>query len=110
MQENRKHPRVVSSLRCWCEGPDVTFYARLYNLSEGGVFLRTRTPLPRGCTAKVRLGNEAGVEVEARVVWTRREEGPDGPSGMGLAFENVPDDAKERLRTIVDRETQSVSR
>src|SRR6185369_3065374 len=48
LAENRKTERVPSRLRCWCEGENVTVYARIGNLSEGGLFLRTSTPLERG--------------------------------------------------------------
>ncbi len=60
LAENRKHARVPSRLRCWCEGENVTVYARVGNLSEGGLFLRTSTPLATGAVATVRFGDGAG--------------------------------------------------
>src|SRR5437773_1430179 len=69
--ENRKFARVPTRLRCWCEGENVTVYARIGNLSEGGLFLRTSTPLSEGSKATVRFGQDSSIEATATVVWCR---------------------------------------
>lgn len=104
MADNRRHHRVSSRLRCWCEGDNITVYARIGNLSEGGLFLRTSTPLERGSRARVRFGNEP-VEAVARVVWARVE-GQGGPPGMGLVFEEVDAPRIEAIRRIIHAEQQ----
>jgi uncharacterized protein (TIGR02266 family) len=81
----------------------VTVYARIGNLSEGGLFLRTSTPLERGSKAVLRFGSDAAVEAHARVVWSRVE-GQGGPPGMGLEFETVDESAKEAIRRIIETE------
>jgi uncharacterized protein (TIGR02266 family) len=85
----------------------VTVYARIGNLSEGGLFLRTSTPLERGSKAVLRFG-EAAVEAHARVVWSRVE-GQGGPPGMGLEFETVDETAKEAIRRIIETEKTTKS-
>lgn len=102
MSDNRKFERVVSKLRCWCEGENITVYARIGNLSEGGIFLRTSTLLERGSRARLRFGT-AGVEAPARVVWSRME-GQGGPPGMGLEFENIDDGVREAIRRLIDED------
>ncbi len=113
MDGNRRHRRIPSRLRCWCEGDNVTFYARVGDLSEGGLFLRTSTPLARGSKTLVRLHGEDRHELraEATVVWARAEEpgglhatGPSGPSGMGLQFAELSPPALEHLRRILAQE------
>ena len=74
LADNRKTERVPSRLRCWCEGENVTVYARIGNLSEGGLFLRTSTPLERGSRTVVRFG-ESNIEATAQVVWARTSDG-----------------------------------
>lgn len=108
MKENRKFERVDSRLRCWCEGENVTVYARIGNLSEGGLFLRTSTPLEQGAKAIVRfgLGDSAEVEARAIVVWSRAE-GEDGPHGMGLKFEDVDGHKLEQIRRIIEGERRN---
>jgi uncharacterized protein (TIGR02266 family) len=105
--ENRKHARVPSRMRCWCEGENVTLYSRVGNLSEGGLFLRTSTPLREGVRATVRIGvgEDAGTELQTavKVVWTRKG-GQSWPPGMGLAFEALDSASLERLRQIISHE------
>ncbi len=108
MSNNRKHPRVESRLRCWCEGDNVTFYARMANLSEGGLFLRTSTPLAEGSEATVRIEarEQAEVQARARVVWSR----PDGNGhvpGMGLRFERIDEQALAVIRRIIENEQRT---
>lgn len=102
MSDNRKFERVVSRLRCWCEGENITVYARIGNLSEGGIFLRTSTPLERGSKAVLRFGAE-GFETPARVVWSRVE-GQGGTPGMGLEFEVGDDRIREAIRRLIDED------
>jgi uncharacterized protein (TIGR02266 family) len=105
--ENRRHRRVSSRLRCWCEGENVTVYARIGNLSEGGLFLRTSTPMPKGSRALVRFRDGDGadaeeVSAEATVVWTREAVG-DQPAGMGLMFGPMPQEKLDAIRRLVGK-------
>ncbi|RKH63380.1 TIGR02266 family protein [Corallococcus aberystwythensis] len=108
MSENRKHARVGTLLRCWCEGENVTLFARISNLSEGGLFLRTSTPLAAGTRTQVRLTKQATdtqLQAQATVVWLRQEEQPAGrPPGMGLRFEALDADALTSLRRIISQQ------
>lgn len=108
MSDNRRYSRISSRLRCWCEGDNVTVYARIGNLSEGGLFLRTSTPLERGARALVRFGGEQPIEAPARVVWSRVE-GQDGPPGMGLQFEEIDERRRERIRALIETELRHLS-
>lgn len=83
----------------------MTVYARIHNLSEGGLFLRTSTPLSLGSKAVVRFG-EPGIEATAMVVWSRGAESQGGPAGMGLQFVEVDESRKDLIRRLVERELQ----
>ena len=104
--ENRKYARVPTRLRCWCEGENVTVYARIGNLSEGGLFLRTSTPLTLGSRATVRFGADSAFEAEATVIWARGD-GDGGPPGMGLRFETIDGKRLDDLRKLIQNESQS---
>jgi uncharacterized protein (TIGR02266 family) len=108
LNENRKHARILCGLRCWCEGENVTFYARVGNLSEGGLFLRTNTPMPQGARAMLRLHltGEGEVAAMAKVVWARDTQEA-GPPGMGLCFEPLDSVTLERLRRIISLEQKA---
>ena len=109
MSENRKHERVPTQLRCWCEGDNVTLYVRITNLSEGGLFVRTSTPLACGAQAVVRLtpGGDPELQARATVVWLREEVERAYPPGMGLRFEPLDDDTLGRLRNIISQQQKN---
>jgi uncharacterized protein (TIGR02266 family) len=96
----RRYDRIDTRLRCWCESEGVTFYARMVNLSEGGLFVRTRTPLDVGALATVRFEARRGAEISAsaRVMWTR-------PDGMGLRFDDIEEAALAVIRRIIDNDS-----
>jgi uncharacterized protein (TIGR02266 family) len=81
----------------------VTVYARIGNLSEGGLFLRTSTPLTEGSKATVRFGQDSAIEAVATVVWCRGD-GDSGPPGMGLRFEVIEGNRLEQLRKLIQNE------
>ncbi len=109
MRENRKSTRIPTQLRCWCEGDNVTLYARITNLSEGGLFFRTSTPLAQGAQAVVRLTRGGDVEMRAKatVVWLREEEDRAFPPGMGLRFESLDVETLGRLRQMISQQQQN---
>lgn len=76
------------------------------NISPGGIFIKTRKPLPAGQVLdfEFRLGD--GFELingRGQVVWTRAEdEGPNRPAGMGIRFLELGEGSKELIYKIVD--------
>ena len=109
--ENRKHGRTPSRLRAWCEAENITLYARIANLSEGGLFLQTHTPLALGRRTLLRLssGEVREVMAEATVVWSRPQRQDKGPPGMGLKFEALDSGALALLRRIISEEQRGTT-
>lgn len=107
--DNRKNTRYHSRLRCWCESDNITLYARIANLSEGGLFLQTNTPMDTGRRMLLRLshGEVREVMAEATVVWNRPQRQEKGPPGMGLKFEGLDSGAQESLRRIIRDEQRA---
>jgi uncharacterized protein (TIGR02266 family) len=60
----------------------------VHDLSENGLFLRTQRPCPPGAPLQIEFYDKRGrsVELEATVVWVRKEGEGYGPAGMGVAF------------------------
>lgn len=81
----------------------MTVYARIGNISEGGLFLRTSTPLAPGSSATVRFGIDTAIEASAVVVWCRKGENG-GPSGMGLKFHEIDQNRLAELRKLIQSE------
>ena len=106
VKDQRRHPRVPSRQRCWCEGENITIYAQIGNLSEGGLFLRTSAPLPPGARVRVRLdAGPGGVEVPASVAWRwdPREDSARGDPGMGIRFDAGDDGVRAEIRSHLER-------
>ncbi len=100
--ERRRHPRMPSRQRCWCEGSDITIYAQIGDLSEGGVSLRTPARLPPGSPVRVWLPAAAGaVVVEARVAWCLEPDAPGAGAGLGLRFEGAGPGTAQALRGLM---------
>jgi len=108
VKEQRRHSRKRSRQRCWCEAEDITIYAQIENLSEGGLFLRASAPLPHGAPVRVRLGaGTCQVEAAAAVVWHRGGSGSEEEPGMGLRFERLDRRATFALRGQMERLARS---
>ncbi|NIN00192.1 MAG: hypothetical protein GTO24_19585 [candidate division Zixibacteria bacterium] len=76
-----------------CRNVDSVFPAVTTNVSKGGCFVQTDSPLPRGTSIwlefsftdiPVKLGS-----VQGRVAWSAKRGDP--TPGMGIEYENVPD-------------------
>ncbi len=91
--ERRRHPRMPSRQRCWCQGDDITLYAQIGDVSEGGLSLKTAARLSPGAPVRVWLPAAAGaVELQARVAWCLTRPEPGGDAGLGLRFEGPVQD------------------
>jgi uncharacterized protein (TIGR02266 family) len=106
MSNQRRHPRAPLRARCWCEADGITLYARIVNVGEGGLFIRTYAPLQRGAPARVRFqfeGAAGEVAAEAVVVWVR--EAPESESqmvpGMGMQFVAIDEPSLKLIREYV---------
>lgn len=77
------------------------------NISPGGMFLKTRTPLPTGKVIDFECSMGDGYELikgRAEVVWSRLEdEGADRPAGMGIRFLELSEGSKELIYRMVDQ-------
>jgi hypothetical protein len=96
--DRRKHLRVAWPSRCWCQAAEISIYAQIGNVSEGGLFLRTPSPLSEGAVATLSLPlGEDGAEqlVQAIVVWREDQR------GMGLRFVSAPRGFEDRLRDLL---------
>jgi type IV pilus assembly protein PilZ len=108
MLENRVHRRAP--LRLELNYRDATNKNFLFeysqNISKGGIFIETDTPLPLGSRLKIRFqppGGEAELQVEGEVSWVNEvKEGDDNPNpGMGVQWVDLSDDQYQLIASIV---------
>lgn len=74
------------------------------NISEGGVFIRSKNPLPVGTKVNLKfsviLDDFETVEGEGEVV---RVDNVQGHAGMGVAFTRLTAESKELIDRVLDR-------
>ena len=79
---------------------DSQFFSGLSgDISEGGLFLSTYRTLPIGSSVDLEFslpGSESPLRARGEVRWLR-EHAPDQPRGVGIAFDELADDDRERI-------------
>jgi uncharacterized protein (TIGR02266 family) len=111
----RKSVRVPTRLQCAFASKSDLDAALITNLSTGGVFIATSTPLPVGDRVRLQIGiasRGACIEVDGEVVSNNVGTGLDpGVAGMGLRFigtagEETIDQIYDLYERELERETQ----
>jgi uncharacterized protein (TIGR02266 family) len=96
----RSSPRVLLGIPISYRFGNTIAAALTLNLSNGGIAIRTMSPLPQESKARVRFrlpGSKAEIEAEARVAWSDRR------TGMGLQFEKVESADQQAIYQFVDQ-------
>lgn len=74
----------------------------LRDLSTGGLFVRSRQPLPEGTSVIIELAVESRPPVRLRGEVVRQEHGPDGTArGFGVRFSTVDEETRQSLESII---------
>src|SRR6185295_9644730 len=100
--ENRQNKRKAVGLLVKLGHSGVDDFVAKYatNLSEGGMFVRSKKPLALGTVLQFKVeiaGGQRVMQGTAKVKWARETAGnPAEPSGMGLEFIKL-DDASQQL-------------
>ncbi|MBL8921816.1 MAG: TIGR02266 family protein [Myxococcaceae bacterium] len=107
MTHQRSNERKSVGLLVKLTYSGVDEFAQRYatNLSDGGMFVRTREPRPVGTELHFKVEIASGLRVLqglAVVRWTRAVGDPSGPPGMGLQFRSLD----EASRVLVARMLQ----
>lgn len=109
-QESRKDPRSkILNLTVRYKSATVAEFVEdySYDISRGGLFIKTATPFPIGTLLKfeVRIGEEQTViDGVGRVTWRReRNQGTGKPAGMGIKFIRIADECVQVIQNAVDK-------
>lgn len=110
MEDNRRHARVPlhTSIEYRPDGAAGDFLLQSSrNVSEGGLFIETRSPEPIGTRLDVVFALPSDERVVARgvVAWVNpwRDDGPNPNPGMGIRFEGLPMEHREAIARLVRR-------
>ncbi len=83
--------------------PDV-IEEQCYDISKGGMFVRSFNPLPNGTLIKFECqvdDNPNDIQGIGRVVWQRDEDCPEAPSGMGVKFLVLRPGSPEIIESVI---------
>jgi uncharacterized protein (TIGR02266 family) len=103
-EERRQNPRYGFQVNVDYRNVDTVFSAVTSNVSKGGCFIQTDSPLPKGTRIwlefsftdiPVKLGS-----IQGRVAWSAHPGDPG--QGMGIEYENVPDVVEELMDEFIE--------
>ncbi len=100
-KERRQFIRYPVKSRCWCESKSVTMYVEIYNIGQGGAFIKTYSPLSVGEMVKVRWRSMISGEeyiLQSEVIWRREYSSNRSlPPGMGLKFAKIFEELEKEI-------------
>lgn len=98
-EEQRASRRVAVAVDVHLASDSHFFSGLSGDISEGGLFLSTYRPLPVGSCVEVELslpGSNETLHARGEVRWLR-EHSTGQPQGVGIAFDDLADDDRERI-------------
>src|SRR6478735_432613 len=101
--EGRRQPRLPISLKVQYRTAGAFLVAYSINLSKGGIFLETATPLEIGehISLNFEVPGAGEMQAEGVVAWIRKDS-PDGlPDGMGVQFDHLDQNYGTRIDGMV---------
>jgi len=103
--DRRSAERVPVDIRVDYRSEDTFLFASIRNISEVGIFVETKNPLPMGTSINLEFELPGGDAVAAvgRVVWVNpyRPDGENLNPGMGVRFVDLSDDARNQVMGMV---------
>jgi uncharacterized protein (TIGR02266 family) len=103
--EKRKYPRVLIRALVDYESRDTFLYDYSRDLSQGGLFICTESPLEVGKEIKLKFSLpdvERVFEVAGEVRWVNEEDREGILKGMGVQFKNLSADDRMLLQEYVE--------
>ena len=101
MEERRAEPRVPVELEVHYRSAQEFLTAYTVNISGGGIFIKTREPLPLNQVVHLRFtlpGIARVFNLHGLVVWTNPQPSRSSfPSGMGIKFMNLDAEGKKLI-------------
>ncbi len=109
-RDERRSPRVPTTLHCSYSSTSDFEDAIITNLSAGGVFISTSSPLPIGETVRLQLhvgSSKDSIEVQAVVVSINTGPKLDAAAtGMGLRFSRMSSEIVKEVHDLYERELE----
>lgn len=108
MVEKRKHERITCQMLINYGTEDSFKSDYIANISGGGIFIQTTSPIKLGSKIMLRLAFPnipRLIEVEGKVVWINEYiEGGTSTPGMGIQFMNLSDEDQTFVMNFIHNE------
>ena len=104
--ERREHPRILVRAMVDYESQDTFLYDYSQNLSEGGLFINTESPLAVGEVLDLKFSLpdiEKVFQVKGEVKWVIEEKKGPLMKGMGIAFKDLSDDDRKLIQSYMEK-------
>lgn len=101
-EEHRAAQRVSMFVEIHMASDSHFFSGLSGDISEGGVFVSTYRPLAQGDTVELEFslpGSHDSIRVQGEVRWLR-EHSAHEPRGVGIAFDALPEEARDRIHAF----------
>lgn len=115
-KDSRRDPRTkILSLTVRYKSATVAQFVEnhSYDVSRGGLFIRTGSPFPAGTLLKFQVriaGEQKLIEGVGRVTWRREQDSSSGkPAGMGVKFIKIADESIALIDELVSRRNEAAS-
>jgi uncharacterized protein (TIGR02266 family) len=107
-KKSRKSPRAQVSLVARYRSPTAFEFVQeeCFDLSLGGMFIRSPAPAPAGTLIKLECdlnGVTGSIRGVARVVWLREHASDNQPAGMGVKFVKLDAGAREAIAGVLEQ-------
>ena len=102
--ERRRSPRASLIVRVRYGSVDAVFSDFTRNVNEGGVFIKTESPAAAGTRVNLEFelpGGAGTIKATGRVTHVQEQGDAIDPPGMGVQFEELDADARERINDFV---------
>jgi type IV pilus assembly protein PilZ len=103
--ERRGHRRFPASIQVDYADGDTFLFAYLQNISEMGIFVRTKEPVPVGTRLKLRFHVDEAepLVLKGEVTWINpvRADGENINPGMGVRFVDLTRERREQVVALV---------
>jgi uncharacterized protein (TIGR02266 family) len=100
--DHRAYPRVSMAISIGLETESHFFSGLSGDVSEGGVFVQTYREIPVGSEVELEFELPTGhVATHGKVRW-HRTKSDSAPPGVGIAFEELPDDARSIIHEFCE--------
>ena len=110
-KNKRRGIRAPFAMKAMIREGDEYLPCQVLNLSEGGVFVMKKDPLPMGREVRLRLpfqGMEIPMEVRGKVVYVEKKAKGKHPSGMGIQFDELETATREKLQRYLEDHVSSI--